>query len=664
MGATVSDGGTYFRVWAPAAAAVYVALVDPAVSPRAAWQATPANMLTRDAAGFWSGFFAGVGDGWMYRYWTKGPAGEGYKRDPRAAELEYEHYPDNNCKIIERRDYPWHDQAFVPPRFNDLIIYQFHIGVFYAERDGVDIRANRVSKLLDVVDRIEYLAALGVNAIQPLPVVEWQGEASRGYNNTDFFSPEMDYSVPPERLGTYLPRINAMLRSKGKGELTKEHLRDQRDQLKALVDLCHLYGLAVIGYVVYNHAGGPFDDQSMRFFEHPLEQDWWDADGYFIAGDGWAGGRIFDYGADEVRAFLIDNAITYLDDFHFDGLRYDEVTVIAGNRGQEFCRELTSTLRYRRPDAIHIAEYWNWDRALPVQDGGLWFDAAWGDGFRLAMRSVLGDAARGGSAALNLDPLRDALRLPQGFPAMWKTVVHLENHDVVDADRDDKSKIQPRIPALACDTDRRSWYARSRSRVASTLLLTAPGIPMLFMGQEFLEDKPWHNNPAKPEFFIYWDGLKADAHMRDFLRFMRELCWLRRAHPALRAEGYNPFYGHDQNRVIAVQRWIEGIGRDVVVIASFNEMNQFGYQIPFPAGGRCWVEIFNSEAYDSMPAGGGYNSSATGNPFGIHSDGPAFGDQPYSAIINIPANGALIFARDRGDLTIVSEAPIVLMRRT
>jgi 1,4-alpha-glucan branching enzyme len=650
MGATVGDGGTYFRVWAPRAEAVHVALADPAVpSSLASWRPDAASLLTRDAAGFWSGFFPDIGYGWEYRFWTKGPSGQGYKRDPRAIELELENYPNCNCRIIERRDYPWHDQDFRPPSFNDLIIYQLHIGVFYAQRNGIDIRANRVSKFLDVVDRIEYLAALGVNAVQPLPVAEWQGETSRGYNNTDFFSPEMDYAVAPQDLGEYLPRINAMLRAKGKNELTAEHLRDQRDQLKALVDLCHLYGLAVIGDVVYNHAGGPFDDQSMRFFDRPWNREWWDPDSYFVAGAGWAGGRVFNYDVDEVRSFLIDNAIMYLEDFHFDGLRYDEVTVIAQNGGQQFCRDLTSTLRYRAPATVQIAEYWNWDRALPVQENGLGFDATWSDGLRIAIRSVLAGAAQGQSAPISWDPVRDALRLPPGFPAMWKSVVHLENHDIVDADRDDPGKIQPRIAALACAPDRRSWLARSRSRVATTLLLSAPGIPMLFMGQEFLEDKPWHNNPARTDLFLYWGGLQRDANMRDFLVFTRELCWLRRMQPAMRGEGCNPFYVHNEDRVIAVQRWIEGEGRDVVVVASLNEMAHFGYRLPFPVAGY-WFEVFNSEAYDSMPADGGYNTNATGNPFGINSDGAPLGGLPHSAVLNIPANGALVFARDRGEM--------------
>src|SRR4029077_1357912 len=120
---------------------------------------------------------------------------------------------------------------------------------------------------------------------------------------------------------------------------------------------------------------------------------------------------------------LIDNAIMYLEDFHFDGLRYDEVTVIAQNGGQRFCRDLTSTLRYRAPATVQIAEYWNWDRALPVQENGLGFDATWSDGLRIAIRSVLAGAAQGQSAPISWNPVRDALRLAPGFPAMWKSVV-------------------------------------------------------------------------------------------------------------------------------------------------------------------------------------------------------------------------------------------------
>jgi 1,4-alpha-glucan branching enzyme len=647
VGAHVGPDGVSFRVWAPTAQAVHLALV-PAGGSLTSWAPSSTNALTPGPLGFWSGFCPDAGENCQYRFWTKGPAGEGFKRDPRARELELSGYPDCHCIARGPNTYPWHDASFRAPAFNDLIIYQLHVGVYYARRGAIDIRKDRVSKFLDVADRIAYLAALGINAIQPLPVVEWQGMTSRGYNNTDFFAPEMDYCVAPQELDAYLARLNALLRQKGLSELARADVEDQIGQLKALVDLCHAYGIAVIGDVVYNHAGGPFDDQSMRFFDRPWNREWWDPDGYFVGGEGWAGGRIFNYATDEVRGLLIDNARMYFDDFHFDGLRFDEVTVIHRNGGDRFCRDMTPTLRYHKPQAIQIAEYWEWDAAKPVEPGGLGFDAVWSDRFREAVRGAIAAAAGGSSAFVDLDAIRDTLSRPAGFPAAWQAVNHLENHDIVDADRPDPHEIKPRIPALACWPDRHNWYARSRSRVATALLLTAPGIPMLFMGQEFLEDKPWHNDPHRSEFFLFWDGLATDPAMRDFLAFTTDLCWLRRRRPALRGEGCNAYYSHNADRVLCCHRWIEGEGRDVIIVASLNESTWWSYRLPLPAGGY-WTEVFNSDAYDSMPDTGGYNPRAAGNPWGMTANEDPVAGWPFSAAITIPANSVLVFSRDRGD---------------
>jgi len=643
-------GGATFKVWAPTADAVYLAWRTAGQPKPEARRPGEESRLVRDANGHWTGFFPGVTDGSLYQFWTVGPAGEGYKRDPRARELERNGYPEVDCVVRGPGDYPWHDDGFRPPVPNNLILYQLHIGVFYASRDGQDIRHGRVSKFLDVLGRLEYLAELGVNAIQPLPVVEWQGMLSRGYNNTDFFSPETDYTLSPTELGPYVEQVNELLRRKGCSELKAEVLHSQVHQLKALIDLCHVYGLAVILDVVYNHAGGPFDGESLRFFDRPLNHEWWDPDTYFIGGDGWAGGRIFDYHNSEVRQFLVDNARLFLDEFHADGFRYDEVSVIRNNDGSGFCRELTTALRAQKPGALHVAEYWNDDRAtavLPVP-WGLGFDAALHDGLRKTVRGALAAAAGGQSAFVDLDPVRGALQRPAGFPASWQAVVHLENHDLVDGDRDDPSKIEPRIPALAHWDDRRDWLARSRSRVATGLLLTAPGIPMLFMGEEFLEDKPWHNDPHRDDLLIHWAGLDAPGPMRDFLRFTRELCRLRRHHPALRGEGLNAYFNHNADRVLAFQRWAEGVGRDVIVVASLHETTHWSYPLPFPVGGF-WHEVFNSDAYDSLPEDGSYNPNTAGNTGGVTVDGPPLQGCVASARIVIPANGLLVFARDLGD---------------
>ena len=143
----------------------------------------------------------GIKDGDLYRFYVVGTGSEGFKRDPYARELEFNGYPDCNCIVRDPGTLPWHDAGFRPPAFSDLIIYQFHIGVFYAkDAAGNDIRPHRVCKILDVVDRIEYFADLGVNAMMPLPFQEYQGENSLGYNGTDLFSPEMDYAVPAAEL--------------------------------------------------------------------------------------------------------------------------------------------------------------------------------------------------------------------------------------------------------------------------------------------------------------------------------------------------------------------------------------------------------------------------------------------------------------------------------
>jgi 1,4-alpha-glucan branching enzyme len=147
-------------------------------------------------------------------------------------------------------------------------------------------------------------------------------------------------------------------------------------------------------------------------------------------------------------------------------------------------------------------------------------------------------AAHGATARIDFGGLRDSLN--PSFDHAWCAVQHLENQDVVRIDN--TTDRQPRVPALADASNSRSWFARSRSRVANGLLLTAPGIPMLFMGQELLEDKYWSDSP---NFFesslIWWDGLATDGAMRDHLRFVRDLIAVRQRLPSLRGDRINVF---------------------------------------------------------------------------------------------------------------------------
>ena len=646
LGATLTPDGATFRTWAPAAREVYIACEQPTGTPAAAFPKNPDDLLVKDDNGFWAGFVPGIKDGDLYRFYVVGTGSEGFKRDPYARELEFNGYPDCNCIVRDPDNYVWHDAGFRPPEFSDLIIYQFHIGVFYAkDAAGNDIRRHRVCKILDVVDRIEYFADLGVNAVMPLPFQEFQGENSLGYNGTDLFSPEMDYAVPAADLAPYVARVNRLLAAKGIAPLTAAQLAGQISQFKAFIDLCHLYGIAVIADVVYNHAGGGFDDEGIMFFDR--QPDTTDNNSLYFTDQDHAGGRVFAFWKREVRQFLIDNGKSLLQEYHIDGLRFDQVTVIAESGGWHFAQDLTNTLRRVKPAAIQIAEYWGSERwkGVAAPPSGMGFDIGYGDALRDTLRGVIAETTGGAAARVDFDKLRDVLYLTYKDTARWAVFQCIENHDLLDFNHHGRDR-QPRIAALADPSNARSWYARSRAKVATGLLLTAPGVPMIFMGQEFLEDKYWTDWPARPELLIWWDGLEGrDKHMSDQHRFTRELMWLRRKHPALRGEGLNVFHVHNDNRVIAMHRWLPGSGRDVVVVASLNESTfyDYGYRLGFPGGGH-WNEVFNSDIYDQW-----FNPNARGNPGGVTADGPGRDGLPASAGVTLPANSLLVFARDRGD---------------
>lgn len=651
MGARlVPAGGATFRLWAPAATHVYVVLGGANnYVPRSSDE-----LVKNVSTGHWTGYFPQAGEGTLYRYWIAGPGGSGLKRDPYAREIEMYGWPDCDCMVRNLDSYPWHDQNWRTPAFPELLVYQLHIGVFYARDDqGHDLRHHRVSKFLDLLGRIEYLADIGVTAIQPLPVTEMPGEWSLGYNGFDLFSPEMDYAVDPAHLAPYLAKANALLQAKGKPILTSAQLAPQINQLKALIDICHLYGLAFIADVVYNHAGGSFDAQSVDYLDFPALRDALTSI-YFSDKHSDAGGKAFDYAKPEVRQFLIDNAVMFLREYHVDGLRFDEVSQMDRTGGWSFCQELTNALRQEDARRVKIAEYWN------NQDGGAWrylavtpppqgmgFDVGYADQLRDVLRKeILPQVAGGSSRPVALGRLRNALERPKNYPDRWRAYNCLENHDLVlDMDGDHR---KPRIAQLGDWNDRRSPFARGRARAAMGLLLAAPGIPMIFMGQEFLEDKLWSDNPNLENRFIWWDGVNgADPHMVDFHHFTRELLWLRRKHPALRGEGLSLYHVNEFDRVFAFQRWAEGVGRDVLVVITFREQpfRDFSYRLGFPHRGF-WHEVFNGDVFDDTR---NPNRSVHGNLGGVTADGGPADGLGQSAGITIPAHAVLVFARDRGD---------------
>jgi 1,4-alpha-glucan branching enzyme len=674
----IVGGGATFRAWAPRATAVYVNGVFGGVERSGQ---SPALLLAKDANGYWSGFLAEAGEGDTYRFYVVGEGSSGYKRDPYARELANDlALPFPVCPAVIRAAsaYPWHDAEFRTPDYSDMVIYQLHIGTYAPAGPGW------ASTFLDVVEKIEYLAALGVNVVQPLPVYEMEdspsiGYPGLGYQGSDLYSPAIDYAVyHADALPGYLATINRLLAAKGFAPMTLADITPGYAQMKVMVDLLHVYGIAVAFDVVHNHAGGwgqtytvpeavapggvlHGDDCSLYFWDRAKtagpDGNFDNNQSLYFTDQGFVGGLAFAMWNADVRGFLHNSSLYHVRELHADGFRYDEISMLlAMNRasGWEFCKEGTTAVRQANPRALQNAEYWPSEFGAPaplivepVSAGGLGCDTVQHDGLREAIRTVIGQAAAGAGAYVEMTGIAMAL-WPAGFAHAWQTVPCVENHDIV------KVGERPRIPALADGSNRRSWYARSRSRVATALLLTAPGIPQLFMGQEFLEDKQWCSDPRLPDtdHLIWWGGLvedatgkAADPAMADHLRFTQDAVRLRNSQPALRGDALNVFYTHDADRVIAFQRWAQGAGEDMVVVATLSESTWWGYRLGFPSAGR-WVEVFNSDVYDSCNANGvSVNPQVAGNAGGVTAERVPMHGLPASASVVVPANGVVVFAR-------------------
>jgi 1,4-alpha-glucan branching enzyme len=408
------------------------------------------------------------------------------------------------------------------------------------------------------------------------------------------------------------------------------------NQLKALVDLCHIHGLAVLLDVCYNHAGGEFGDESLYFFDRQSGDN---SKSLYFTNKGHAGGLVFDYGKPEVCDFLIQNAKFYLDEYRVDGFRYDQVSVIdrdGAPHGWKFCQDLTATVKHHRPEALNKAEYWNVNPYIvrPRDEGGADFDTSLTDGLRIAIRDVIANASRPDERPLRMTRLGQSM-WPEGFHDHWRFVQGPENHDIVFTGR------ELRVARLGHPDNPRSWFGRSRARVATAIGLTAPGIPMLFMGQEFLEDKQWSDNLKHHEdLLLHWAGLdNNDRQMHDHVRFTRELINLRWNYPGLRGQGFRVVHAHDANRVLAFHRWVEDEGRDVMVVVHLSTFNRFNYRIGFPGAGE-WREIFNSDVYENW-----VNPNLTGNGGRVFADGGPMHGFQHSAPLTLPANSVVVFAR-------------------
>jgi len=546
MGAVPHATGVTFRVWAPHAEAVAV------MGSFNDWDAR-ANPLQPEADGYWAVDVAAAKVGDEYKFRLRGFGGQELtKNDPYARQVTNS----AGASVVPDLSFDWEDDQFQMPPWNELVIYELHVGTFHAPDPG------RVGTFLDVVARLPYLRELGINCIELLPATEFPGSRSWGYNPAFPFALESDYGRP--------------------------------QAFKTLVKEAHRHGIAVVLDVVYNHFG-PGDLDLWQF------DGWSENDGggiYFYndwrAETPWGHNRP-DYGRPEVRQYIRDNALMWLHDYRVDGLRMDAIAFVRNVHGEDdpgadlpdgwsLMRWVNEEIDAAMPWKITIAEDLRGNAAITetVENGGQGFNSQWDGAFVYPVREAL-TAAHDADRSLTAVAAAIAQRYNDDA---FRRVIYTESHDEVANGRN-------RVAEDVMPGEADGYFAKKRAVLGTALVLTAPGIPMLFQGQEFVAYRPFDDGEP-----LQQDQAQANPGL---LRLHRDLIALRRnlsGHTrGLSGQHCQMFHVNDESKVLAFARWADAEGGPhdtTIVLTNFAHQAHEGYTIGLPAPGT-WTVRFNSD---------------------------------------------------------------------
>lgn len=589
MGAIPRAEGTTFRVWAPHASEVYV------TGSFNDWSES-SHALAQEGNGYWATIVAQAGPGDEYRFIIVN--GERFSRiDPYAREVT----SSVGNGVILDRGFDWGEDDYELPPWNQVVIYELHVGTF---NSGARERPGTFS---GVVEKLPYLRDLGINAIEIMPPMEFPGGFSWGYNPSHPFALESDYGGA--------------------------------NGFKQLVKAAHAHGIAVILDVVYNHFG-------------PSDLDLWQFDGwseddtggiYFYndwrAKTPWGDTRP-DYSRDEVRQYLRDNVIMWLEEYRIDGLRWDSTAYIRNVEGNDvspsndlpdgwsLMQWINEETRARYPNALSVAEEMTNNPWLtkPHAEGGAGFGSQWDPQFVHSIREAI---ITNDDAFRDMRAVGDALqrRLNDGA---FKRVIYTESHDEVANGR-------ARVPEEIWPGNVDSWFSKKRSTLGAALVLTAPGIPMLFQGQEFIEDRWFHERDP-----LDWASAERFAGIVDLYRM---LIRLRRnldgVSAGLSGEKIDVFHRNDDDKILAMHRWegAGGPGNSVLVVVNMAVEPREDYRIGLPAAGT-WKVRFNSDSRR-------YDEEFGNHPtLDLTAEEEPYDGLPFSGAISIGPYTATILSQD------------------
>jgi 1,4-alpha-glucan branching enzyme len=553
MGAIPFDAGVTFRVWAPFAASVAVA------GTFNGWS-TASHPLFLEVDGYWSVDVAGAAIGDQYKFVISNQANPApllWKNDPYARALTQS----NGDSVVAESDFTWDPAGYTTPSWNEAVIYEVHVGTFRFDPDSEKVLGYVRGTFNSLISKLDYLRDLGINAIEIMASGEFPFDRSWGYNQSYMFAVEHLYGGP--------------------------------NGFRNLVNEAHQRGIAVIFDVVYNHIG-------------PNDCDLWQFDGWSQNGGGgiyfyndwrrttpWGDNRP-DYGRGEVQQYLRDNAARWLEQRYCDGLRWDAtgwIRNVYGNNndpahdipeGWGLLRRINDEIRASQPWKISIAEDMQQNEWLTKDtgSGGAGFTSQWCAGFVHPVRSAI---IGGDDGSRDMFALKAAIELRYNNDA-FQRVIYTENHD-------EDANGHQRVPEEIWPGNADSYYSRKRSTLGAAVVFTAPGIPLIFQGQEFLQ-YGWFDDSKE----LDWGLVERQAGI---LNLYRDLIHLRRNWfnntRGLRGQNLNVHHVNNIDKVIAFHRWDQGGGGDdVVVVLNFANRAYESYTIGMPRDGL-WRVRFNSD---------------------------------------------------------------------
>lgn len=590
--------GTYFAVWAPSAKAVSV------IGDFNYWSDTEHQLNVRwDSSGIWEGFIPNVGKGSLYKYkiQTNNNGLVTEKADPYARRCEH---PPKTASVVWEDTYTWDDSSWMQKRkeHNALdapySVYEVHLGSWKRKFEDNN-RSLSYTELAD--DLVSYVKEMEFTHVELMPVMEYPYDPSWGYQITGYFAPTSRFGYPEE--------------------------------FKFLVETFHKNDIGVILDWVPSHF--PEDAHGLGFFdgsnlyEHPDRKKGYHPDWKSL---------IFNYERNEVRSFLISNAVFWLDQYHIDGLRVDAVASmifldysrdegawepnIYGGRENlaaiSFLKDLNKEVYTSFPDVQTIAEE---STAFPKIShptflGGLGFGMKWMMGW---MNDTLAYFSK---ESIHRKYHQNDISFSLTYAFTENFMLPLSHDEVVYG----KQSIVDKMPGD-------EWRKFANTRLLYSYMFTHPGTKLLFMGSEFGQHKEWSFQQSLDWYILgyhFHSGLKT---------LVKELNTLYKNYPAL----YEKQFYHDgfewisyddsANSIISYIR--KGNDSLLIVVCNLTPIPRFSYRIGLPKAGAL-IPVFNSDAEK-------YGGSGVANLNTIKIEQTDWNGRQFSSEITIPPLATVIF---------------------